>query len=132
LAPINAGGQLDLVLANNSPSGGSVRLGNANGTFNSPLSTGVNATSIAVGDLTGDGIADLVSIGANVIMQKGMGDGTFHAPQNISLPNQVAPGTPDPAALPQTPRSVVVGDVNADGKLDLVIGGNTTWSEYYT
>lgn len=131
LAPMNAGGQLDLVLANNSVSQGSVRLGNADGTFNSPKSTGVTATSVATGDLTGDGITDLVSIGSVVLVQKGKGDGTFEAPQSISLPAQVAPGNPDPSALPQTLRSVVVGDLNRDGKLDLVVGGQTAWSEYY-
>jgi hypothetical protein len=130
LAQVDAGSQLDLVIANNDASAGSVRLGNSNGTFNGAQSTGVASTSLATGDLTGDGITDLVSIGADLTVQAGNGDGTFQLPQIISLPPQVAPGNPDPTALPQSLRSVTLGDLNADGKLDLIVAGQTSFSVY--
>jgi hypothetical protein len=130
LAQIDAGSQLDLVIANDYAGQGSVRLGHADGTFNGAQSTGLASTSLATGDLTGDGITDLVSIGTDVTVQAGNGDGTFQLPQIISLPPQVAPGNPDPTALPQSLRSVTIGDLNADGKLDLVVAGQTSFTVY--
>jgi hypothetical protein len=130
LAQIDAGSQLDLVIANDYAGQGSVRLGHADGTFNGAQSTGLASTSLATGDLTGDGITDLVSIGTDVTVQAGNGDGTFQLPLHISLPPQVAPGNPDPTALPQSLRSVTIGDLNADGKLDLVVAGQTSFTVY--
>lgn len=132
LAPINAGGQPDLLVASAAAPGSSVRLGNADGTFNGSQNAGSTASSVATGDLTGDGVPDLVGIGGTTVsVQKGNGDGTFQLPQNIALPPQVSPGNPDPAALPQSPLSVATGDLNADGKLDLVVAGQTAFEEYY-
>jgi hypothetical protein len=80
------------------------------------------AFSIATADLNGDGKSDLVLAsfgfsGANpglISVYLGNGDGTFQAASNI------------PVAVPAT--GVIIDDVNKDGKLDLVVIGQTLFS----
>jgi hypothetical protein len=115
----NGDGKLDLVIDNAQvPSEAvSVLLGNGDGTFQPPVnySTGGSPGPAAVGDFNGDGKADLAVVSMNlggvggstlsVFLNKG--DGTFHAPVTY--------------ATGSTPSSVVVADVNGDGKPDLVV-----------
>lgn len=79
-------------------------------------SGGLDANSVAVADLNGDGKPDLVVANGNgttVGVLLGNGDGTFQSVLNY--------------AAGSAPRAVAVGDFNRDGKLDLaaadVIGG---------
>ncbi|HKR58498.1 MAG TPA: FG-GAP-like repeat-containing protein, partial [Pyrinomonadaceae bacterium] len=93
--------------------GATVFLGNGNGTLNPPVSYGFSAiaTSVAVGDFNVDGKVDLAfsSIGVSgdgvVSVMLGIGDGTFSPSVNY-------------ASAPR-PYSLVKGDFNGDGKLDL-------------
>ena len=63
-------------------------------------------SSVAVADLNGDGIPDMVSVGfQSVSVFLGNGDGTFQAASNISLSG----------------RFVAIGDFNADGIPDLAV-----------
>src|SRR6266540_3726947 len=117
IADLNGDGKLDLALANyglapGDPGTVSVFLGNGNGTFGSPtnLTTGANASSVAIGDLNGDGKLDLAiaNYDSNTVsVLLGNVGGGFQAQ------TQYPTGT--------NPSSVAIGDLNGDGRLDLAV-----------
>jgi hypothetical protein len=97
-----------------------VRLGAADGTLNtvptgSPFSAGSGlASAVAIGDFDNDGKADLAvtNQGAgNVTVRLGAGDGTF-ATQATGSPFGIGPA----------PKSIAVGDFNADNNEDIAVG----------
>jgi hypothetical protein len=104
----------------------SVLLGNGDGTFQAPITTGLlaGATSLAVGDFNGDGKPDLAIVNAlnnSVEVLRGNGDGTFQ-----SNPLLIPVGTQG-SFLPSS-QLVTVGDFLHNGKLDLAVanpGSNT-------
>src|SRR5579863_8933560 len=96
----------------------SVLLGNGNGTFQPAKQyvsgpSGTSSCYVAAGDFNGDGALDLVVVNnainkfGTISVLLGNGDGSFQAPVFYS---------PGP-----TPVSVVVGDFNNDGALDLAV-----------
>jgi hypothetical protein len=114
----NGDGKLDLAAA----SGSSVHvlLGNGDGTFQAPViyPTGDIMQGLprymAVGDVNGDGTADLVEVfGGGVLVLLGNGDGTFQT-------------TPISYLAGIGPTTVAIGDFNGDGRPDVAVSNNST------
>jgi hypothetical protein len=85
-----------------------------------PGITGANL--IAIADVNGDGLNDLVITDpgppgspptVNILLQNKSAPGTFLAPVSYTLSGS------------SVPQSIVVADVNGDGRPDIVIGGST-------
>src|SRR5262249_50517143 len=124
-------GKADLVATNESGSDVSVLLGNANGTLQPAINSGVGKSpvAVAVGDFNHDGNLDIVTanIGSftsnsngtsflgTVTILLGNGHGTFQSAQTFILPNVIA------NQVEQFPDAVAVGDFNHDGNLDFVV-----------
>jgi hypothetical protein len=121
----NRDGKLDLAVANPSSQNVSVLLGNGDGTFQTAVNYSIpaDAFSVAIADLNGDGKLDL-AVGSgcpcgapgSVSVLLGNGDGTFQSGVNYGAGSY--------------PNSVVVGDFNGNGRLDLAVAdyGSTTVS----
>lgn len=116
VADFNKDGKLDVALANNGPTGAiNVLLGKGDGTLAETIQyeAGAGTFSIDAGDLNGDGYPDLVtanerakSVGVLLNTSKG----TFNKPMDYSTSSKQSGGS----------LSVTVGDLNKDGRLDVL------------
>ena len=111
---VNGDGKLDLVTANNSTNPGtvSVLLGKGDGTFQaaSTFIAGNYPFGVAIGDVNGDGYADIVvsnNSDNTVGVLLGAGNGTF--------------GPQTPYAVGLQPGFISLADANHDGRLDIVV-----------
>jgi hypothetical protein len=123
-ADFNGDGKLDLVVSHPGDVFGnnsfiSVLLGNGDGTFQAPsiIPVAGNPFSVAVGDFTGSGIADIVTANipnsfspGSVSVLLGHGDGTFAAPVNYQVGVE--------------PAAVIVGDFTGTRILDLAVANS--------
>jgi hypothetical protein len=127
VADVNGDNKPDLLVATGSASGSwvGVLLGNGDGTFKTVVTYstgGLTALSVAVADVDGNGKPDLVvanwctdanCTATTVGVLLGNGDGTFQTVVTYDSGGIYA-------------NSVVIGDVNGDKKLDVVVGNGST------
>jgi Tfp pilus tip-associated adhesin PilY1 len=124
IGDLNGDGVLDIVTANNFDSSASVLMGVGNGTFRRAVSyptisqpSDDGPESVAVGDLNGDGLLDIVVTSASpdsVVVLVGVGKGVFSAPHSYGFRD--------------FPIDVGIGDLNGDGVMDLVVLYYDGWS----
>ena len=123
VADFNLDGKPDMAVAHRLAGHVAIRLGDGLGGFtvapNVPTDT--QATDLAAGDFNNDGKTDLAGLNTdpdmdfdNIAILLGDGAGGFTA-------------APD-ASSNAEPRSLVVADINRDGKLDLVVANNGSFS----
>jgi hypothetical protein len=112
----NRDGKPDLAVANQFSNNVSILLGNGSGGFTpattSPVRAGSGPYFVAVSDFNRDGNPDLAVANHhsnNVSILLGNRDGSFK------------PATASPVSVGVDPRALAVGDVNLDGKPDLVV-----------
>ena len=117
----NGDGRPDLVTANQAGASISVLLANATGGFGYGAAVDYQACTgahePAVGDFTGDGIADVIVAcwgGSVVSFLRGIGNGTFATRVNFTVG--------------AAPHSVVAGDFNGDGRLDAAVANHDSAS----
>jgi len=114
LGDFNADTYLDIATANYGGNSVSILLGNGDGKFKTATNfeTGSGSKSVAMGDVNGDGFLDLatsdftatISHGLSLLL--GNGDGSFKSPTHLTAGTQ--------------PFSVIMKDINGDGKIDLI------------
>ena len=119
-ADFNNDGKADLATANATANNLTVLLGNGAGGFSaasaSPIAVGSHPSSIVSGDFNGDGIPDLAAANKNdntVSVFLGNGSGGFTAAPN------------NPYITDVGPASIVAGDFDGDGIVDLATANTT-------
>jgi hypothetical protein len=113
---VNRDGKPDLVTDDTGHGAVTVLLGNGDGTFQSAVNYQIEGGntipySVAVADLTGNGILDIIASTSSgtVDVLMGNGDGTFQAPTSYAAGGSLG-------AI----QDMVVADVNGDGKPDII------------
>ncbi|CAF0935423.1 unnamed protein product [Adineta steineri] len=114
---VNGDSKPDIIVANYNAFNVGVFLNTGNGTFVAQVAYSTGASSypyyVSAGDVNGDSYTDIVVANYwadNVGVLLNMGNGTFAAQVTYST------------GASSEPYSVSVADVNADGKLDIIVG----------
>jgi hypothetical protein len=123
IADFNNDGKLDFATANSVSANISIRMGDGDGGFTSPLHGEVelgfsnNPRAVAIGDFNGDGKQDFAAANYNsnlVSIGLGNGGGGFTPP---AVPN---------ISVGAAPQTIAVGDFNNDGKQDFATAGSSS------
>lgn len=123
----NADTNADIALTDTFSKNVNVLLGNGNGSFGPPVpyKVGTDPEGVAVGDFDGNGKLDLAVANARsntVSVLLGNGDGSFRAAVNYGA-GIINVGGENNGPFPY---SVVVGDLNGDGKADFAVANVDT------
>lgn len=114
-ADVNKDGKSDIIVANEFSANVSVLINDGAGNFavKKDYQAGSGPYMVQAADFTGDGNVDLLvclNKDSTVALLTNNGDGTFAAPKTASL------GT----AMSSSPTSIALGDINGDGRPDVV------------
>ncbi|MEO6404439.1 MAG: FG-GAP-like repeat-containing protein [Ferruginibacter sp.] len=126
LGDVDGDGKPDIVTANPSANTVSVRRnltttpGSISFATKVDFSTGSTPFSVAIGDVDGDGKPDLV------VTNSAVGINTVSVLRNTSIPGTISFATKVDFTTGAIPRSVAIGDIDGDGKPDLVVANNAT------
>ncbi len=123
LSDVDGDGKPDIVTANSGANTVSLRRntstpGSIAFAAKVDFSTGGSPSSVAVGDVDGDGKPDVVSSNA------ALSSNSVSVLRNISIPGTIALSAKVDFAVGAAPRSVAIGDVDGDSKPDLMVANS--------
>ncbi len=111
IGDVNLDGRADIVLVNDSSPEVSIYFGNESGVQTTPTHVNLpGSTQVAIGDVNGDGIPDLVN--STVYVALGKGNGVFGSPTFYTV--EASEGS----------YNAVLGDLRNNGRNDIVVQGS--------
>jgi hypothetical protein len=115
--PFAPGGNYNIVVANNSTNNISVLLGNGDGTFQPPViyPVGVQPYTLAVGDVSNDGFADIVAANQNLDDFSGGSISVLLNDRSNNFPSRTDYGAG------AYPTDVLLGNFRGDDRVDIVV-----------